>query len=155
MPQRYLPGGSSEVSDPRLPCACVALMSFIVANAFMDAFGVTTDTLLLSFCFDEQLQKEEADQGYVLACLHMQGAHTHTQPLSRPREQGGCCCGLFSHLAVACLRVCLCCSPQVRALRYAEWKHARSLCEECRLAGSRRRRRGGGSGGSGGWREGG
>lgn len=31
----------------------------------MNAFGVTTDTLLLSFCFDEQLQLDE-EEGYVL-----------------------------------------------------------------------------------------
>ena len=44
-------------------------MAFIVANAFMNSFGVTTDTLLLSFCFDEQLEEEDKDQSYTMYAI--------------------------------------------------------------------------------------
>jgi hypothetical protein len=62
-------GGEYEISDPRLPCLCTAIMSFIVASAFMNAFGVTTNTLLFSLCYDEILRDENhksGDKKYVL-----------------------------------------------------------------------------------------
>lgn len=51
-------GGEDEISDPRLPCLCTAIMAFCVANMFMNAYGVTSDTLLFSLCLDEQWQEE-------------------------------------------------------------------------------------------------
>lgn len=47
-------GGESQISDPRLPCVCTAVMALCVASAFMDAYGITSDTLLLSLCLDEE-----------------------------------------------------------------------------------------------------
>ena len=37
-----------------LPCFCVAVLTFLVANAFMQAYECTTDTLLISFLLDEK-----------------------------------------------------------------------------------------------------
>ena len=65
----YQVGGESEISDTTVPCVCCGLMAFIVANAFMNSFGVTTDTLLLSFCFDEQLEEEDKDQSYTMYAI--------------------------------------------------------------------------------------
>ena len=43
-----------------VPSLCVAILSYLVANAFMVAYECTTDTLLISFLLDEKFAKERS-----------------------------------------------------------------------------------------------
>ena len=63
--EEFQPNGDKPVSRPEYPALCVAILSYLVANAFMVAYECTTDTLLLSFLLDEKFAKERG-AGYVL-----------------------------------------------------------------------------------------
>ena len=80
-------GGEHEISDPRLPCICTAVMAFCVAHVFMNAYGVTSDTLLLSLCLDEQYQEEGLYDGKPLYWVRGEQASEAAEKLENFKAQ--------------------------------------------------------------------
>ena len=51
----YQKGGSKELSAPLLPTLVTVMLSFFVANQFMDVYDLAIDTILLCFCEDKKV----------------------------------------------------------------------------------------------------
>ena len=64
--RRYGPDGDNYVDSAVVPCTIVFVMSFFVTSCFMGVYDTAIQTLLLSFCLDEDkfkrgLYKEKLD----------------------------------------------------------------------------------------------
>ena len=56
----HQPGASLEVSNPLAPCFLVAIVAYTVVGAFTEVYSVAIDTILLSWCVDDENSKQGA-----------------------------------------------------------------------------------------------
>merc|ERR1719272_2752411 len=67
---RYTAGGEFEIGSANIPCLCVFMLSYIVSAAFFEAYSMTIDTLMLSFCLEEAKLKEGVKFDVSYAKIH-------------------------------------------------------------------------------------